>query len=231
MSWIIEPAVLGLSSGLLCLSSCGPVLVPWIASEPRPLATTARLLGWFLGGRLIGYLGFAVVVWAVGVAMPLEARPRTYMFAAAHLGLAAGLLVWVVRKPKRCAAGPPSPGLSPPARAALDPAHRATKRRLPIAPAPARSALGLGLMTGLNLCAPFVAASLRAMQTGSLVRSLAFFSLFFLGTAVWFVPSIGMAWLSRLQGAAFVARLSAGAIAAYYCWLGSSTLVGAWIHG
>lgn len=227
MSWLVEPFLLGLSSGLLCLSSCGPVLVPWIASEPRPLATTARLLGWFLGGRLIGYLGFAVLVWAAGWAMPLEARTRTWLFAAAHLGLAVGLLVWVVRKPrpKRCTADPSiAPDPSP-----ADPTT--PRRRLPIAPRPSGSALGLGLMTGLNLCAPFVAAAVRAMQTGSLARSLGFFSLFFLGTAVWFVPSIGVAWLSRLRGASFVARLAAGVIATYYAWLGTSTLLGAWIHG
>ncbi|MBI5534780.1 MAG: sulfite exporter TauE/SafE family protein [Deltaproteobacteria bacterium] len=226
-SWLAEPLLLGLSSGLLCLSSCGPVLVPWIASEPRPLSTTAGLLGWFLAGRLIGYLGFAVLVWAAGMAMPLETRTRTWLFALAHLALAVGLIVWVVRKPraKRCQA-PPSPAAD-----LQRTSDGKARKRLPIAPRPSGSALSLGLMTGLNLCAPFVAAAVRAMQTGSLTRSLAFFSLFFLGTAVWFVPSIAVAWLSRLQGAAFVARLGAGVIATYYAWLGTSTLVGAWIHG
>lgn len=100
-----------------------------------------------------------------------------------------------------------------------------------MASAPATPALTLGLVTGLNLCPPFLAASVRAVQAGSLVGCMAFFALFFVGTAGWFVPVLATTWLARIQGATLVARIGAGLIATYYLWLAIPTLAGQWFHG
>jgi sulfite exporter TauE/SafE len=78
---LAEALALGFGSGPICVASCGPVLLPWLGAEPRDLGTTSRLLAIFLGGRLAGYLAFAVVAWAIGVTLPVDLRTReTYRY-------------------------------------------------------------------------------------------------------------------------------------------------------
>ncbi len=82
---LAEALALGFGSGPVCVASCGPVLLPWLGAEPRDVGTTGRLLAIFLGGRLAGYLSFAVVAWAGR--FDNSRRP-----AYSHAGLRAGQL-------------------------------------------------------------------------------------------------------------------------------------------
>ena len=207
MSSVAEALALGFGSGPICVASCGPVLLPWLGAEPRDLGTTGRLLAVFLGGRLAGYLAFAVVAWAAGLAIPLDLRTRTLVFGLANFGLAAllGFAAWVPRR-----------------RGARAPEERPTRlyqigagdRFRPPA------ALTLGFLTGLNLCPPFVAAGVRAAATHSLPAALAFFALFFAGTSVWFLPSLAVSPLRRFSALPLVARMTMAALAVYYAYLG-----------
>jgi sulfite exporter TauE/SafE len=204
-----EAALLGLSSGPACLASCGPVVVPWLAAEGRGYGGTARRLAVFLSGRLAGYLVFAVLAWALGLALPMEPRPRVLVFGAVHLALA-GTLAWfaLVRR----------------------------KSRLPLVSleakprAPRSTPAVLGLLTGLNLCPPFLAAAVRAAQCASLPAALGFFFLFFLGTLVWFPPLIFLGALRRAAVVATVARITVLLLAAYYAYLGVLSLGGFLLH-
>jgi ABC-type nickel/cobalt efflux system permease component RcnA len=45
-----------------------------------------------------------------------------------------------------------------------------------------------GFATGLNICPPFLLAITGAMETGDIARSALFFIMFFLGTAIYFIP-------------------------------------------
>jgi sulfite exporter TauE/SafE len=205
---VAEALALGFGSGPVCLASCGPVLLPWLGAEPRELRTTVRLLALFLGGRLAGYLAFAVVAWAAGLATPLDAHTRTQVFGLANFGLAAllGISAWFPRR--RCAAVPDKP---PQTRLyQIGPVDRF---RPP-------AALTLGFLTGRNLCPPFVAAGVRAAATHSLLGALAFFTLFFVGTAVWFLPSLAVSPLRRFNAVSTVARMTMAALAVYYAYLG-----------
>ena len=218
MGTLAEPALLGFSSGLICLAACGPVLLPWLAGAGAGWRGTAALLTLFLAGRLLGYLGFAIVTWALGLALPLPARSNAVVYAVVHLGLAAALLLFAV--PARRA----RPAPCPPARARWR--GRAVAGRFGfLAPAV------LGFLTGLNLCPPFVAAGVRAAERHSLMGALAYFALFFAGTLVWFLPFLGSAALRRLSGIGLVARLTAAVVAVYYVYLGTVTLGGALLHG
>ena len=107
MTGVAEAVVLGFASGPVCVASCGPVLLPWLAAEPRGLRATGQLLGVFLGGRLAGYLAFAVIAWTAGVALPVDAGTRTLIFGLANLGLGsvAGGLSRFPAPPLRVAAG------------------------------------------------------------------------------------------------------------------------------
>ena len=207
MTGLAEALALGFGSGPICVASCGPVLLPWLGAEPRDLGTTGRLLAMFLGGRLAGYLGFGVVAWAAGLAVPVDLRIRTLVFGLSNFGVAAmlGFTAWLPRR--RCAKAPDerSPRLYQ-----IGPADRS---RPP-------AALTLGFLTGLNLCPPFVAAGVRAAATHSLSAALAFFALFFTGTCVWFLPSLAVSSLRRFSAVPAIARMTMAALAVYYAYLG-----------
>ncbi len=191
MFGLAEAAALGLSSGPVCLASCGPVLLPWLAAERRGTQATAVALGQFLAGRLAGYLAFGAVVWLAGAAIPPDARVRAAVFGASHVAIAFAL-GWYVFHPRRNC---------PPGRRAAAP-------------------LALGLLTGLNLCAPFIAAAVRASESATLVGSLAYFAAYFAGTSVWFAPAIGIAPLRKLEALSVIARYTLAILAAYYGYLG-----------
>lgn len=210
MKVFAEAALLGLASGPACLASCGPVLAPWLVAERAGWRRTAFLLPVFLGGRLAGYLLFAVVAGLAGAAMPLDGSRRALLFAAAHLGLAAVLIVYALLPPR------PRPE---PALVSIGPARRAWTPVL------------LGLFTGVNLCPPFVVAAVRATETGSVAGAVLFFLAFFAGTAVWFAPFAALGALHVAANVATVARYTLLALAAYYAYVGVLTLLGRLLHG
>jgi hypothetical protein len=77
----------------------------------------------------------------------------------------------------------------------------------------------LGLVSGLTLCPPFVAAGVRAAESGGLAHSLLFFLWFFFGTSIWFAPSVGLGLLRRFAAVGVVARLTLFLLAGYYGYL------------
>ena len=84
----------------------------------------------------------------------------------------------------------------------------------------------LGLLTGLSLCPPFIAAGFRAAQMGSIVLAVLFFLFFFIGTTVWFVPFAGFGCIVRNQAVITVARMTMVLIAIYYLFMGIAMLLG-----
>jgi hypothetical protein len=68
--------------------------------------------------------------------------------------------------------------------------------------------------------ASFVTAGVRAAATHSLLGALAFFTVFFVGTSVWFLPSLAVSPLRRFSVVPTVARMTMGALAIYYAYLG-----------
>jgi sulfite exporter TauE/SafE len=209
-----EAVLLGFSSGPACIASCGPVLLPWLAAEKRRVSPTFGLLAGFLAGRFAGYLAFAVLAWAAGTAVP--AAGHSLVFGMAHVAVA----VLLGRQALRLGRAKQPCGQ---ACASCAAAKRPT--RLPEA-GPA----ALGLLTGLSICPPFVAAAARAAETGSLLLSLAFFSLFFVGTAAWFLPFAGAGLFEKLEPVSQVARFVMMLLACYYAYLGLMALAGSLFH-
>jgi sulfite exporter TauE/SafE len=226
----VEALLLGLSSGLACLGSCGPVLLPCLAAEAKPARGTALWLGWFFGGRFLGYVGFSLLAWSLGHALPFTGRPRLVLFALAHLGLAMALAAHALglrrnARPRCACVASDAADRPAPTYASVELSPRTL-----VGPCAPGAPLTLGFVTGLNLCPPFIAAGVRASERGSLAATLAYFVLFFLGTAVWFLPFLGMGTLRRIPQLAPVARIAAGIVAAYYAYLGTVTLAGTLIH-
>ena len=183
------------------------MLLPWLGAEPRELRATGRLLTLFLGGRLVGYLAFAAVAWELGAAIPVDSRTRTLVFGLANFGLAALLGISAFIPRRLCVMRPDE------REPRLYQIGSADRFRPP-------AALTLGFLTGLNLCPPFVTAGVRAAATRSLSGALLFFAVFFVGTAVWFLPALAISPLRRISVVPTVARMTMVALAVYYAYLG-----------
>lgn len=213
-----EALLLGLSVGLVCVASCGAVLVPWLVAEQRAVLSTAWLLAQVLAGRLAGYLLFATIAWAAGaVLVPGEARTRVLVYGLVYVALA-GMLVRYAFAGKR--------GHDAATAAAPNARLLGLRRRIArLGPA------ALGFLTGVTLCPPFVVASIRAAQLRSLPASLAFFTVFFLGTSVWFLPFVAAGLARRTAEARTVGRVAMVIVAAYYGYVGLVALGWRVFHG
>jgi sulfite exporter TauE/SafE len=213
----VEALALGFAAGPVCLASCGPVLLPWLAAVPEKPRVLMGSLAMFLGGRLAGYMLFAVAAWVAGLTLPAGEAARAWIFGSANLLLALllALYAWAPQLLHRIRRG-------------------SSDRRLYQIGMEAQTrqpaALALGFLTGLNLCPPFVAAGVRAAEIPSLTGALLFFLAFFVGTAVWFLPAVAVSPLRRVPASSTVARMVLGLMAAYYAYLGLIGLLWRWMH-
>ena len=211
-----EALVLGLASGPACIAACGPVLVPSLLTERAGFLPHARYLSVFLSARLLGYLLFAVVAWELGALASMLPAPRLLMMGVVYL-LLAGVLLWYAYSAGHSCA-------QPCAESKLINIGKSNNRAL-TGPA------ALGLLTGLNLCPPFVVAGIRASQLGSMAAALIFFAVFFLGTSIWFIPFVSLGCVVRNQAVMTVARMAMVFIALYYLLLGIAMLLGKKTYG
>jgi sulfite exporter TauE/SafE len=212
-----EALLLGVSSGPVCLASCSPVLVPVLAAEQRSARGTGALLAQFLGGRLAGYLAFACVAWLLGLSLRFQPRGQAFVYGLADLGLAIFLGGYALAMRAHPAAACDQP--CPAARAGLF----AQRYR-------SFASVILGFVSGLTLCPPFVAAGVRAAESGGLAHALLFFFCFFFGTSIWFAPSVGLGLLRRFAAVGVVARLTLFLLAGYYGYLALIVLGRVFFH-
>jgi len=204
---------LGLTSGGACLGTCGPLVAAFLAAERITLRRSAALLIVFLSGRLLGYGGWAVVSWLLGQAIFQNPEGLT-AFAAADLVLGGWLIYYGISRPLSH-----SHEICP--ISSLKPLASPTISR----PAFFRSGTW-GILSGLQVCAPFLAAVAEAARTGSLGGSLFFFLVFYLGTGIWFIPFPFIGTLGRFSQVAQVARFCALLLGGYYIYSGLITIAG-----
>ncbi len=166
------------------------------------------VLAKFLSGRLGGYLLFGLLAWWTGQKILVDPILRSVLFGLAYVILAGMLLYFgLARMPAPCAIGLTGP-----------------RRRL--ARWPALMPLGMGFVTGLNLCPPFLLAFAGAAYTGSLAASLLLFAAFFAGTSLFMLPLPFLGALHRHSAIANIGKMAALLMAAYYLYSGILTLLG-----
>jgi hypothetical protein len=198
------------------------VVLPWMLVQPKGVRVHARQLSIFLGARLAGYLLFAAAIWLAGIVISRAWTGRTWLFGTVQILLAIGLLVYAVAWPQaRCAfSRPHRSGLVQIGEPPLPPAG----------PRPSGAAM-LGFLTGINLCPPFLVAGVRAAQLPTLAGALLFFTVFFVGTSVWFTPFLSLGFIRRTPSFLTVARMAAVLLACWYGFSGASLLIEKAIYG
>jgi sulfite exporter TauE/SafE len=204
----MEGFLLGLASGGTCLAYCAPVLLPLLLGTGQPVRANGFLLVKFLLGRLGGYLLFGMLAWWTGQRLLDDPALRGTLFGSVYVVLAVLLLVFGLAKmPAACAVG--AGGL-----------------RKWLARWPSMLPFGLGFLTGLNLCPPFLLAFAGAAYAGSLAAGLLFFAAFFLGTSIYMLPLPFLGALGRNAAVAWIGKTAAVLMAGYYLYSGILALAG-----
>lgn len=195
--------LLGVANGTSCLALCAPVLIPFLLSEGDNVGHNLATLCKFLGGRLLGYLLFGLLAWAVGGLLLEAGGSQGLLIGGTYIGLSLLLLVAVFRK-KRPAGGA----------CALSQAQTRFRRW------PALIPVGMGLLAGLKVCPPLLLAFTDAASSGTLGASLLLFATFFLGTSLYFLPLPLLGAFARMPDLRIVGRFAAVIVALYYFFSG-----------
>jgi len=64
-------------------------------------------------------------------------------------------------------------------------------------------------VTGMNICPPFLLAITGAVETGEITGSIAFFTMFFLGTGIYFIPLPFIGFFRRQQVLRIIGKFAA----------------------
>ncbi len=209
MTQLVQGFLLGLANGASCLTTCAPVLFPYLVGEGYSVRQNVLPVLNFLGGRLTGYLIFAGLAWEAGGWV--RSTPQSgLIFGIIYLALALVLGLY----------GFSAPAGSCGARSVGGKIAALTSRR------PAAVPAVIGLLTGLSLCPPFLAAVAGATTQLTLASSLLFFFSFFLATSLYVTPFPLAGWFGRSPAIRTTARLAAGIMATYYGYKGLIMMYG-----
>lgn len=196
--------LLGLANGTFCLAYCAPILVPYLLSEAKNTRRNYIVLSYFLSGRLLGYLAFAVLAWITNITVIQNLANRTVILSVVYIILAVLLIVYgFVSSERRCAV-----------RSMEILKNKIGARYQVLLPTT------LGLLTGLNLCPPFLLAFATAASNNSLWRCVLFFLTFFIGTSVYFMPLPAIGLFRRYDVLKTTGRLAVGIVGVYYIYFG-----------
>jgi hypothetical protein len=208
---MLEGFILGLSSGVACIATCAPVLIPYLLGEGKGGVRNFWVTGQFLLGRLIGYLLFSVLAWMVSITVLQESSQRNLVIGTAYV-LFSGLLIFY--------------GFFKKAEASCEAACCQSKYRRLLALRPELLPVAAGFATGLSFCPPFLLAFTGAARQSSLLAAMLFFFSFFLGTSLLFIlaPLVGV--FNRFAVLQIVGKMAAGLMGLYYLYSGSIMLIG-----
>ena len=152
-------------------------------------------------GRLIGYILFAVSAWFIAQYVAALSGQSGLFLGLVYVLLAFLLFRYGMHAPtSRCA------GESFPARANF----------------PAL----MGLLTGLNLCPPFLLAFAAATENPTLEHSLTFFLAFFIGTSLYLLPLPFLGAFKGYPHLKMIGKISATLMSVYYAYTGILMVLG-----
>jgi sulfite exporter TauE/SafE len=191
---LTEGFLLGLATGTTCLATCGPVYAPYLMQYGRSLPKSLLAVLELSAGRFISYLVVGAAAGLLGRQVDFE--EKRLFTAAAYSLFSIFLLVTVFRTHRR------------------DRCYR-TGRWAGIIDRP----LVLGILTGINICPPFLLALTKAVSGSGPVAGMTLFAAFFAGTSIFLVPLSVFGLFGTRSQLRSVARLVAIAVSAWFLFL------------
>jgi sulfite exporter TauE/SafE len=189
--YLIEGSTLGLSTGYLCLATCGPIYAPFLMQHSQaPLRYVLGIVELSLG-RFSAYLLVGAIAGLFG--RHVTELQRDYFTIAAYPLFSAFLVISALRSSaceKGCAAS-----------------RWSRFSQWPFL---------LGVLTGINVCPSFLLAFSRSFTLSGPLAGMLFFTAFFAGTSVFLVPLSFVGMLGRKKQFRMIARAAAFAVAAWF---------------
>jgi hypothetical protein len=188
-----EAFILGLANGAYCLASCGIVLFPYMLGKQGSIKVSLQVIGTYLSARFITYIIIGYLASLIGKSFFLfDYTWKSIITGGSYIVFSMLLLNnQLLAKKKACKAKE--------SRKFIDQFH------LPGEVVP----FIWGMVSSINLCPPILLAVTQSASAhmGAL-KTMVFFSLFFLGTAIYFVPLPFLGFLKKNELLKTVGKLS-----------------------
>jgi sulfite exporter TauE/SafE len=201
--------ILGLSTGVVCLAYCGPVLIPFLMGEGNTIYGNTGTVILFLAGRLIAYILIGILAGTVGITLLQPSGSKIVFIGILYIILSSLLIVYGFHRFRKVCLG----------RSHLPVKESSGLRWRFMLP------LSGGFATGLNLCPPFLLAITGAMDTGDISGSILFFCMFFLGTAIYLIPLPFIGFFRRQQVLKIIGKFAAILAGIFYLYKGLTMLL------
>lgn len=203
-----EGFILGLSTGAVCVAYCGPVLLPFILGEGTTIRKNVKSVGLFLAGRLAAYIMMGFLAGLLGLALIQNSLQNRFVFGIIYTLLALFMISYGFYRFREICLG-----------------QKQQVLQQKLGRWPAAIPIAGGFVTGLNLCPPFLLAITGAADTHRLSGSIVFFIMFFLGTAVYFIPMPFLGFFRRKHVLQVIGKFAAILAGLLYLYKGVFTMI------
>lgn len=181
----IAPFLLGLSTGIYCLTFCIPFIVPVMVAEQRAKKGNLFLLLKFISGRLVGYLAFGALFGYLGE--KINTRGVSIVLNSALILLSISLILHAL-------------GIMGEKRFVLCGFAKKHTSKIPFL---------MGFFMGVNVCPPFLMSLAYVFTLHSALKGIIYFLMFFLGTTLYFLPIFFLGYLNPIKEFQWVGKVSA----------------------
>lgn len=197
---IVSKAVLlGLSTGTYCAVSCLPLLVPTLFSRnQKHIGRISVSLIKFIAGRFVAYMAFGVIAGLTGVFLNELDLFQNIVIPAVYFIIGAIMVGYGIT------------GIFK---------HKNTCRVIDRKFQNSNYLFVLGFLMGINFCPPFILAFGVAAEFMDLLKSLMFFTVFFIVTTLFFIPLIFSGFAAKLRLINKIARYSSILAGLYFIYL------------
>ena len=179
---LLQPILLGLSSGIFCMSYCFPFLAPFVVFEERKLREDFKVVLKFIFGRLFGYLTFGAIFGYLGERITNKTVDLLFFMSLAGLSFLLILYsIGLLREKRGICLGPKF------------------KKTTPFL---------MGFLMGINVCPPFLMALNYVFLLHAFLEGILFFFLFFLATTIYFLPLTFLGFLNKIKEFRIIGRVS-----------------------
>lgn len=198
---ILEALLLGLSTGSYCIVSCAPVALPFLFSEDiKSVKQNSAYVGLWLIGRFIAYVAVGFLLSYAG------SLAAGYVSPAFKAKLSA--ITWTIIGIFLVLNGTlynfPAKGIC------------SYYKKVYTAK---RGAFLFGLLTGISICPPFIAAASKVIELSNPLLGALFFVFFFVGTTVYFIPLLGIVFIkNNREHIRRTARITMLILGIYFIW-------------
>ena len=194
---LLNGFLLGLSTGLFCISYCLPIYAPILLSESRTKKQTWFVFVKFTFGRFLAYIIFGAAVSFLG--SRISSSTFGAIITVAIIIMAISLILYslgfALPKSKLC--------------------HLFKKIKPPFL---------FGFLTGINVCPPFLLAVAYVFKSGNVLGGMLFFSSFFVATTLYLAPFTFLGYFSKTKILTQIARIAAFVVGFIFLIIGLNSI-------